>query len=454
MNDALLFNPAKALRGLTPEEYVKTFDFGFEGDARAALSKPVEPLVDALFERRPTRSGDAWRSARGTVDGSFVDEIRTRGVGVAGAGLMGVSIAAAFLNAGFPVLSYDPFESVLTTSRERVAREAISQRLRRGGAEDSPERENALMKERLDSLYRTTAQIDELALKPVVVESTPEKLKLKAKFYRELNRAAKEPVLTLTNTSSLRVDELASSLSDELSKDPLSSARFAGFHFFHPVCKRNLLEIAQGTRTAPETLEKASILARAIGKIPIVVGDGAGFLVNRLLQPYLNESLSLLDEGVSAAQIERACLKFGMEGAPLRVIDEIGVDVSIHAGWSFLKAFPDRTRATSILPELVLSGRLGRKTRLGFYRYESTTSWADDATPIYDDLRGKREQRAEVDDSDVAWRVANAILAEGERLLEDGIVGSKREIDAGLVLALGFPASKGGIFYWKQACGL
>ncbi len=454
MNDALLFSPAKALQGMTPKEYVENFDFGFDVDASATFPQRVEPLVDALFERRSTRAGDAWRAARGTVDASFIDEIRTRGVGVAGAGLMGVSIAAAFLNAGFPVLSYDPFESALSTARERVAREAASQRLRRGEAEESLERENALIEERLDSLYRTTAQIDDLAVKPVVVESTPEKLKLKTKFYRELNRAAKEPVLTLTNTSSLRVDELAASLPDELSKEPLSSARFASFHFFHPVCKRNLLEIAQGTATAPETLEKASILARAVGKIPIVVGDCAGFLVNRLLQSYLNESLSLLDEGVSAAQIERACLRFGMEGAPLRVIDEIGVDVSIHAGWSFLKAFPDRTRATSVLPDLVLAGRLGRKTRLGFYRYESTTSWTDDATLVYDELREKRERRLEIDDAEVARRVANAILAEGTRLLEDRVVGSMREIDAGLVLALGFPASKGGVFYWKQACEL
>ena len=321
-----VFSSVSPASGLSPEEYVRGFQLGFVDDAPFDSS---DPIASTLSRKR---NADAPRVSEKV-------EFKPDAVGIAGAGLMGVSIAAAFIGAGIRVCLYDPFGPALESAKERLRVEYATQRARQGLASSDVDVEQALVAGRVDELVQTTDSLDRLAKFPVVVESIPEKLKLKAKLYRELAARATTPILLLTNTSSLRVSELAASLSS----DPgacASRTRFMAFHFFHPVARRNLVEIAPCEETDQDALDKVAALGQAIGKIPIVVGDGPGLLVNRLLQAYLNESLKSLDLGVAPERLEAICLKTGMEGAPLRVVDEIGVDVSLHAGWSILKAFP------------------------------------------------------------------------------------------------------------------
>ena len=431
-----VFSPAPALPGMTPEEYVRELNLG---DFNAYAPENADPRVAALYEKRSVSAPRASDQA----------EFRPSAVGIAGAGLMGVSIAAAFLGANVKVSLYDSYASALESAKERLIVEYAAQRSRQGLALDDRGAEREFVAGQVEKLARTIDSVEALARLPVVVESIPEKLRLKAKFYRELAKHADAPILLLTNSSSLRVNDLADALESEPGAN-VSRTRFASFHFFHPVARRNLVEIAPCKETAQETLDAVAALGRLVRKIPIVVGDGPGLLVNRLLQAYLNESLKALDYGVEPSRLESVCRRIGMEGAPLRVVDEIGVDVTLHSGWSFLKAFPDRTHNSAALASLMRQGKLGRKTQEGFYRYGSSLSWADDAQLVYSAAPENRSY-ADLTDEELALKILDSILEEAKLILDANIVRTYREIDAGLVLALGFPASKGGVCYWGLA---
>ena len=455
------FDAIEPLPGVSPVEYAKTcgltaprFDSVVSQDARVA----------ALFEERETFAWRRFRDGQESED-SFLNDVRTRGVGIAGAGLMGISIASSFLNAQILATLYDPSEEARNSAPERAKRELETLRQNTGKALPNATKEKQEVERLVSTFLRLTDRLENVAAAPVVVESTPEKQRVKAKLYRELDArsAPNSPVTLLTNTSSLTIAELSSSLPRDDEGRAISAARFASFHFFHPAAKHRPVEIAIGADASGQTARRAKALAEAIGRIPMIVGDSPGFLVNRLLQAYLGEALFALDEGVDAARLENACLRFGMEGPPLRAIDEIGVDVSLRAGMSFYKAFPERSSDSAVLSELVRAGRLGRKSRRGFYNYGSSVSWRDDATfdANFAALQALAASPAIPDvptrfhsDEALVLRFLVATLFDAARLVEEGVVRSLREADAALVLALGFPKEKGGIGYWSLAFGL
>jgi 3-hydroxyacyl-CoA dehydrogenase len=453
------FEPIIPLPELTPDEYVNSFDEAFE---LAPLKPRGGPRVAALLERRVTDARRRWSAAAPGTENAVLNSVRERGVGIVGAGLMGISIAAAFVNAEITVLSCDKIAVARENAPGRVAEELETLRRNRVGVDASKDRKS---EDLVAQYFRTTDALAEVATLPVVIEAIPEKTRLKQVLYRQLEANAKAKLPLFTNTSSLTIEELSATLPREDEDKHTSASRLTSFHFFHPAAKRQPVEIAVGSSATPETIAQAVALTRLIGKKPMVVGDGPGFLVNRILQTYLNEALVALDEGSSPAAIENAARRFGMEGAPLRVIDEIGVDVTMHSGASFLKAFPDRLGVSEILMELVRRDYLGRKTKHGFYRYASQSSWAEDATlsltrAEIDELLGPRNSAAPETPEEfhteeaLALRFAIAMFFEAFRIVEDGIVGSLRESDAALVEALGFPAEKGGVCYWAFSFGV
>src|SRR5262249_4950685 len=153
---------------------------------------------------------------------------------------------------------------------------------------------------------------------------------------------------------------------------------FAGLHFFNPVERMQLVEVIRGERTGDATVATLVALARRIGKTPIVVRDCPGFLVNRILFPYLNESLVLLQEGAAPRAIDQAATAFGMPMGPVTLNDLVGLDTSLYAGRVVNTAFADRAAPTRILDELVAAGRLGQKSGAGFYSYARGSRGADD----------------------------------------------------------------------------
>lgn len=443
--------PTAPLPGCAPTTYAARLD-------DPAYAPPaIDPCVSALYDRAWTPSMMKLASSAEHDDArdAFFARVEKEGVGVAGAGLMGISIAASFVNAGIAVLSRDLSEEAAASAPERLERELAALRVNQGQALADPAAEAQTIRDLVARYFRASTDVAELAARPVVVESVPEKAKIKAKTYREIEKSAAQPLLLLTNTSSLTVAELAATLPEESEGRAVSRERFASFHFFHPAAKRRPVEIAVGTSTSPETTRRAYLLAKRIARVPFVVGDSHGFLVNRLLQAYLNEALALVEDGFSADALENAAIRWGMEAPPLRIIDEIGCDVSLHSGWSFLKAFPERTCASNLLPDLCREGRLGRKTQRGFYVYDSRAPWKNDAASSPDkelaQFRGAPVQAGAEPPFD---RLLLATLLEAGRLVDERVVGSLRECDAALVLALGFPPQRGGLCYWALSFGL
>jgi 3-hydroxyacyl-CoA dehydrogenase/enoyl-CoA hydratase/3-hydroxybutyryl-CoA epimerase/3-hydroxyacyl-CoA dehydrogenase/enoyl-CoA hydratase/3-hydroxybutyryl-CoA epimerase/enoyl-CoA isomerase len=228
---------------------------------------------------------------------------------------------------------------------------------------------------------------------------------------------------------------------------------FAGMHFFNPVDRMQLVEVIRGERTHDTTVATLVALAKRIGKTPIVVRDCPGFLVNRILFPYLNESLVLLEEGAPPRAIDKAAVAFGMPMGPITLNDLVGLDTSLYAGRVVNTAFADRAKATRILDELVAAKRLGQKSGAGFYSYAKGSRGSDDPAlePILEKCRtGHRD----INPEEITDRLFLPMLVEASRVLMEGIVRDPGDVDMGLILGIGFPAFRGGLLRWADAFGL
>ncbi|HLR46420.1 MAG TPA: 3-hydroxyacyl-CoA dehydrogenase NAD-binding domain-containing protein [Deinococcales bacterium] len=276
---------------------------------------------------------------------------------VLGAGTMGAGIAQACATAGQRVLLLD------------VNEEAGGRAL--AGIGESLDR--LVNRERLDAEAAAAAvgrivtgtDYGRLAEADVVIEAVPEDLSVKEQVWREAAGAAGPDALLATNTSSLSVTQLAAFSGGR-------EARFCGLHFFNPVAVLPLVEVVKAQLTTPETITRATAFVEALGKTPITCDDTPGFIVNRLLIPYLNDAVHVLAEGVaSAADIDRA-MKLGanMPLGPLALCDLVGLDVTLAAAESLHAEFQDpKFRVHPLLRQLVRAGRLGRKSGAGFYDY-------------------------------------------------------------------------------------
>jgi 3-hydroxyacyl-CoA dehydrogenase/enoyl-CoA hydratase/3-hydroxybutyryl-CoA epimerase/3-hydroxyacyl-CoA dehydrogenase/enoyl-CoA hydratase/3-hydroxybutyryl-CoA epimerase/enoyl-CoA isomerase len=193
--------------------------------------------------------------------------------------------------------------------------------------------------------------------------------------------------------------------------------------------------------------------AKSVGKSPIVVHDGPGFLVNRLLLPFLNEALELISDGAPIKLIEKASKDFGMPMGPLALYDMVGIDTSFYAGRVMWEAYPDRITASPILPALMKAGRLGQKSGSGFFKYKDKhgRGEADPAlTPLIDTyVRGQRAFTQE----EITARLFLPMVLEATRILEEKLVRDVRDVDLGVIFGLGFPPFKGGLLFWADTVG-
>ncbi len=351
-------------------------------------------------------------------------------VAILGAGLMGTAIAAAHLRYGVPVLLYDSSPEALENAPRRIVDELRLQNIS-------------------DDVRALRCSIDptEAARRSIVIETITEKIKAKRKLYRLLQTATDSIPYLFSNTSTISISSLAEELPDAWRRN------FCGFHFFHPVRERSLLEIISGTETAAATVEAARRHALRISKQPILVKDGPGFLVNRILNPYLTGALRLLAEGVALERIERIAVEFGMKMGPFRIMDEIGLDVVMHAGWILFKAFPERVPHSPELIRLVELGRLGRKTGRGFMVYSSAASWDGDgeSDPELSELLGLRKTSSNISEAEIVEKLFRGMYEEALRCLDDGIITDPADADLASIHALGFPAERGGILQWGTA---
>ncbi|MBI4545350.1 MAG: enoyl-CoA hydratase/isomerase family protein [Gemmatimonadetes bacterium] len=359
-------------------------------------------------------------------------------VGVLGAGVMGGGIAQLLAYHGLGVRLKDVQARAIGQALHH-ARELFDAAVRRGRLERrAAEEAFGRIAPTLD--YSGFARVD------VVIEAVVERMEVKQQVLHEVEaRVASGGVLT-SNTSSLSIQEMQKALE--------RPADFCGMHFFNPVERMPLVEVVRAPDTSDGAVATIFALARRLGKTPLEVKDGPGFLVNRLLGPYLNEAGWLLADGASIEAIDRALTAFGMPMGPLRLLDEIGLDVAAHAAGVMHEALGERFRPALPLLALRRTARLGRKGGRGFYRYEGGKSKEADAA-IYAELRDSvPASRRELPRALIQERTVLAMVNEAARALEDGIVGRAADVDLAMILGTGFPPFRGGLLRYADALGL
>jgi 3-hydroxyacyl-CoA dehydrogenase/enoyl-CoA hydratase/3-hydroxybutyryl-CoA epimerase/3-hydroxyacyl-CoA dehydrogenase/enoyl-CoA hydratase/3-hydroxybutyryl-CoA epimerase/enoyl-CoA isomerase len=298
----------------------------------------------------------------------------------------------------------------------------------------------------LAHLSTSTAQ-QVFADSDVVIEAVTENEKLKTAMYQHLARVLRKDAILASNTSTISITRMAAAAPDP--------TRFVGMHFFYPVDRMELVEVIRGARTSDETVATVVALAKAIRKTPIVVRDCPGFLVNRVLFPYMNEALVLLTEGASMDAIDRAATAFGMPMGPIALEDLVGLDTSLYAGEVILQAYPDRAVPTPIMGELVKAGRLGKKSGAGFRRFvgKQGRPEADPDFAPFLEAHKTDDREQPPDEAEITDRLFLAMLLEATRVVEEGIVREPADADMGLILGIGFPPFRGGILRWCDTEG-
>jgi len=350
-----------------------------------------------------------------------------------GAGTMGGGIARLLASRDLPVRLKDVSPEALGAGLKAARKIFEESKTRRRMSAWEVEARMALIAPTLD--FRGFARCD------LVLEAIVEDMEIKKSVLRELEPRISKDCLIATNTSTLSVSEMQSVLAHP--------ARMAGFHFFNPVDRMPLVEVIRGRSSSDRTILTLVALAKRLGKTPVVVNDGPGFLVNRILGPYLNEASYLLLECGDVEAVDRAFLRFGMPMGPLRLLDEVGIDVAQKAGMVLARAFGDRAEPSGILSLLVKAGRLGKKTGAGFYRYKN-----ERAAPDPEVASLLRAKRGPLDPEEAVERALSLMVAEAARCLDESIVRSPGELDLAMVMGTGFPPFRGGLLRYAEKYGL
>lgn len=280
----------------------------------------------------------------------------------------------------------------------------------------------------------------------VVVEAIVEDMEIKKKVIGETAKQMRPDAIIATNTSSLSVTEM--------SKGHPNPQFFAGMHFFNPVHKMPLVEVIRGEKTSDETISTIYELSKRMGKMPVVVKDGPGFLVNRLLLPYMAEAAFLMQEGMSIETVDNAFVKeFGMPMGPFELMDAVGLDVCIKVLKIFKKAFGERIEMAPCMEKLATTGRLGQKNKKGFYAYGEDGRKTEVDQSIYADL-GVATPTNPLSAKECLERGVFSMVNEcALALIEDKIVATPDEVDLAMIMGTGFPPFRGGLLKYADSLG-
>jgi 3-hydroxyacyl-CoA dehydrogenase/enoyl-CoA hydratase/3-hydroxybutyryl-CoA epimerase len=260
----------------------------------------------------------------------------------------------------------------------------------------------------------------------------------------EIAGLAAEGAILATNTSSLSVSAIAEGIP--------RPERVIGLHFFNPVKRMPLVEIVRGQATSDEAVARVARLALDLGKTPVVVADVAGFLVNRVLGPYLDEAIRMVEAGLDPGEIDAALVRFGMPMGPCELVDEVGLDIAQHAGASLEAAYGPRMRTTRYLASRVEAKELGKKSGAGLYRWGKGRDGRPEKhgrNPRLGDRGG-----SSLGEDDVIDRCVLAMANEAARCLEEKVVATPSELDLATVFGTGFAPFRGGILRYMDSRGV
>ena len=405
--------------------------------AKTSVAKQLV-RVYRLRERNRSDCG-LGKSAQLTPNKSLhVNELQIPSI--VGAGIMGAGITARHVRSGFITKLVDINAEALEQSIPTILEEAAWDRYY--------QKTNQERVGELTGRLMSSTQLSSIADTDIVIESVIERTDLKRQVLAEIESTVSPSTVICTNTSTNPIATLADVFSDP--------TRFCGMHFFNPVRKMSLVEVIRGPDTSDSTVASVVLHAKRLKKVPVVVQDSPGFLVNRVLTPYLHESVELLREGVDPSRIDKVSRRFGMPLGPLELYDMVGLDTAFYAGLVMANAIGDRIDASPVIPALVKAGWLGRKTGTGFYRYKSTGHDAkiecvnEKLVDLIDPYRLAEQQMT---DDQICDRLFLPMLLESLLVLDEGIVRDGCDIDLAVIHALGFPAFRGGVLAWGDSIG-
>ncbi|MGI9037552.1 MAG: 3-hydroxyacyl-CoA dehydrogenase NAD-binding domain-containing protein [Gemmatimonadota bacterium] len=385
-----------------------------------------------------------------------------RRAAVLGAGVMGGAIAELIASNDVPVVLKDIDQDALDSGMHHAADLLKKAAAARVFSEEEAGLKLALITATLD--YEAFDNVD------LVIEAVVERLHVKQQVLREVEAEVGPGTILGSNTSSLSVTAMAEAVD--------RPGRVIGLHFFNPVHKMPLVEIVRPATTDDEAAATGVKFVLDMGKTPVVVADKPGFLVNRLLSPYLSEAGRLFAEGVDVETIDRALTEFGMPMGPLRLLDEIGFDIAEHAGKEMGAAFGERLAPAPVMDRLIESGRLGKKNGRGFYLYKDGKATGVDPL-VADVARGRsgpsapaargsgagesgRDAPAPAKESrpskeskeEIQRRCLYVMVNEAAFALEDEVVENADMVDLAMIMGTGFPPFRGGLLRWADDEGL
>jgi 3-hydroxyacyl-CoA dehydrogenase/enoyl-CoA hydratase/3-hydroxybutyryl-CoA epimerase len=335
-------------------------------------------------------------------------------VHIVGAGVMGGDIAALCAMRGLRVTLQDTSPERIAPAIKRAAR-LFERRLR----------DKRRVRDALDRLVPDVAGLG-AAHADVIIEAIFENLDAKRELFARLERLAKPGAILASNTSSLKLADIATSLENPV--------RLVGIHFFNPVPQMMLVEVVSGERTDAALAARAAAFVRQIDKLPLPVKDSPGFLVNRVLGPYMQNAFRMLDEGIPPETIDVAMEAFGMPMGPIELADTVGLDICLAAGKELAKkGAGGETEAPKVLLDKVALGQLGKKTGQGIYRYEKGKPAKGSAGTVTPELTES---------------LIEPYLAEARAVRDEGVVADADLIDAGLIFGTGFAPFRGGPLHY------
>jgi 3-hydroxyacyl-CoA dehydrogenase/enoyl-CoA hydratase/3-hydroxybutyryl-CoA epimerase len=431
-----------ALLDVVKTSYEQGFAAGLEAERRAILELTATDagrnLLRLFFLRQAAKKEAAAHVA------SPPREVKH--VAVIGGGTMGAGIIHAFIRAGLPVRLVEVDPPAVSAALGRIKRmlddDVAAGRTDRLGARDAMNR------------VSPTVDWTGLELADLVVEAVLEKIDTKREVFTRLDQLTRPTAVLASNTSSLRIADIAQAT--------LHPERIVGLHFFNPVPKMPLVEVVRGDSSDDAALATALAVANRIGKTPVLVHDAPGFLVNRILVPYLAEALTMASEGTSIVTMDDAMKIWGMPMGPFELLDEIGLDIGAHVLKSLEGSTPAPPKVAATFDQAMQQRWLGKKTGRGFYIHGGKRGAAAVVNDeLVQTLTGGTPPAVTSEDEaanntlrdSIQWRLVLPMVNEAARALAEGVTDSSDTIDLATVLGTGLAPFRGGIVQFANSIG-
>ncbi len=403
---------------------------GIKKGAKAGYAKELELFEGLLLtdESKALRSMFFAMSDNKKVPYDGARDLNT--LGMIGAGFMGAGIAEVSATKGINVLLKDINQDTINAAYKQIWKSISKKMKRRSITKIEAEQQIGNVNGQLT--YENFDKAD------VVIEAVLEEMSLKKRIISDIETNCKDDVIIATNTSSLSVTEMA--------KHAHQPKMVIGMHYFSPVPKMPLLEIVKTDYTADWVIASCYKMGLKQGKTCIVVKDGPGFYVNRILAPYSNECLLMIDEGIAIDAVDKALLKKGFPVGPITLLDEVGLDIAAHVTESSKKIVEGRAgfEVCEAVVKMNADGRKGKKNKKGFFAYNDKRKKTGVDPSAYNYFKGNGKQ--ELEREEIQNRAVMLMLKEAVLCLEEGIIANPKDGDLGAVFGIGFLPFTGGPF--------